>query len=45
MVSQDISIDENLPCFFKTLRFYEANGVILEYYNMKFNYGIEIEDP
>ena len=45
MTSGDLEIDECLPNFFEVLLLNQANEAILEYLNIKHNYGIEIEDP
>jgi len=45
MITKDISIDENLPNFFDSLKLHQANEVMIEYLNMKHNYGFEFEDP
>ena len=45
MSSKDITVDEDLPNFFKAVRLQQADEVILESENMKQNYGFEVEDP
>jgi len=45
MVTKNIVVDENLPIFFETLKLCQANEAILEYLNIKYTYGFEINDP
>lgn len=39
-----ISVDEDLPKFFQTIKLHQADQIIKEYYHMRDRYGIEIED-
>jgi len=42
MQSKDMTVDEDLPNFFKAIRLQQADEIILESENMKKNYGFEI---
>lgn len=43
--SKQISVDEDLPNYFKTITLQQADEISSEYKNMKSNYGIEIHSP
>ncbi len=45
MIAKDIKIDEDLPNFFHALALQPSNEAVLEYLNVKKNYGFEFEDP
>ena len=41
----ELHVDEDLPNFSEAIGLDHANEVILEYLNIKHNFGFEIEDP
>jgi len=45
MESQKIEVDEDLPNFFKVVKFTAADEVLAEEVNMQNNFGILINDP
>jgi len=45
MASKEIQVDEDLPNFFTSIKLSQADEVVLEYQNLRRNYGIEINDP
>ena len=42
---KEISVDEDLPNFFTSIKLNQADEIIKESDNMRDNYGFEIEDP
>ena len=45
MASKEISVHEDLPNFYTSIKLSQADQVVLEYQNIKRFYGIEINDP
>lgn len=45
MMKKDIEVDEDLPNFFKVIKLMQADEIVKEEENMKYNFGIGINDP
>jgi hypothetical protein len=45
MKGKDIIVDEDLPPFLEAVGLRQADEIVMEAQNCKFNYGIEIHDP
>lgn len=45
MKGQEIIVDEDLPPFLEAVGLRQADEIVMEAQNCKFNYGVEIHDP